>query len=254
MGHLVSPLVLACTLLAAAAPQNPQVEARLRALFDKWDLDKDGFLDKDELARHFRGPAAKPPAEGMYDDKGNYTRTYYQARTKYPDLVFLWALVKDLDDRVSWKEFEQYGQAYAAALLQRAQAQQQLLQQIYRQASSRARATYARRANYVRHANRHPAGRPRHAVPHYSRNVANYQQNVARASAEYQSYVLSRLELQRNLYRQALARRQAWLRLYQSHVRQQMALYQNYVRGRLAFAYRMPQRHFSPTYRHAWRR
>ena len=32
---------------------------QLRGLFASWDLDKDGYLDKDELAKAFRGPNAK---------------------------------------------------------------------------------------------------------------------------------------------------------------------------------------------------
>ena len=95
-----------CTLATAAPQKDPQVEAQL-ALFDKWDLDRDGYLDKEELAQHFRGPKAKPPEGDMYDDKGNLTPLFYQAKKKYPDLIFLWSLDKDMDGRISWTELEQ---------------------------------------------------------------------------------------------------------------------------------------------------
>ncbi|HEY7153846.1 MAG TPA: EF-hand domain-containing protein [Gemmataceae bacterium] len=118
---LVLALLLSLsTLTTAAPPKNPQVDAQLHALFNKWDLNHDGFLDKEELAKHFRGPKATPPDGDMYGDKGNLTPLYYQARKKYPGLIFLWSLDKDMDGRVSWTEFEQYGQQYAAALTQRA--------------------------------------------------------------------------------------------------------------------------------------
>src|SRR5262249_28910825 len=153
---------LGLVTLATAAPQkDPQVEAQLRALFKKWDLNNDGFLDREELAKHFRGPQAVSPAGGMYDDKGNATPLYHQARTKYPDLMFLWPLDKDLDDRVSWPEFEQYGLKYANALKQRLQAQQGLLQQIYARANRNLRNARSRRVHYNRHAPR-SSGQQRH--------------------------------------------------------------------------------------------
>lgn len=221
------------TLTTAAPPNNPQVEAQLHALFNKWDLNGDGFLDKEELAKHFRGPKAKPPDGDMYDDKGNLTPLYYQARTKYPDLVFLWALDKDSDSRISWMEFEQYGQQYAAALKQRVKNQQQLLQQIYGQAYRNMRNAQSARANYVRNANRYYGRQQRHVVRQYTYNVRNYQRQVSRARGQMMRQYRYALERQRNFYRMAVQQRQRWLQQYQS-----------YVRKRMAYAHRMVMRHF----------
>jgi hypothetical protein len=112
-------LALGPVTSATAAPQkDPRGEEQLHTLFRSWDLNNDGFLERGELAKHFRGPKAVSQEGGMYDDKGNATPLYYQARTKYPDLIFLWSLDKDHDDRISWPEFEQYGLTYANALKQ----------------------------------------------------------------------------------------------------------------------------------------
>src|SRR5665213_2676213 len=44
----------------ADPPGTSMYMERLRKLFDKWDLNSDNFLDKEELAKAFRGPDAKP--------------------------------------------------------------------------------------------------------------------------------------------------------------------------------------------------
>jgi hypothetical protein len=231
------------TLATAAPPQNPQVEAQLHALFNKWDLNHDGFLDKEELAKHFRGPKAKPPDGDMYDDKGNLTPLYYQARKKYPGLIFLWSLDKDMDGRVSWMEFEQYGQQYAAALTQRAQSQQRLLQQIYSQAYRNVRNAQYRRTNYVRNGNRYYGRQQRHVAQQYAHNVRNYQRQVVRAQGQMMRQYRYALERQRNFYRMALEQRRRWMQQYQSYLRQ-----------RMTYAHRMVARHFQAQYRRMWRR
>lgn len=146
-------------LTTAAAPKNPQVDKALRTLFDKWDLDHDNYLDRDELAKHFRGPKAVSPEGGAYDEKGNISPLYYQARRKYPELIFLWSLDTDMDDRVGWPEFEKYGQEYAVALKKRVQAERRLLQQIYRRANRNMRMIQQQRMNYIRNMRR-AYGRP----------------------------------------------------------------------------------------------
>lgn len=49
----------------AGGGQNGQVVAQLKSQFEKSDLDGNTFLDKDELAKAFRGPKAKPPTQGI---------------------------------------------------------------------------------------------------------------------------------------------------------------------------------------------
>jgi len=236
------PLAFSLAALATAAPQkDPQVEAQLHALFNKWDLDRDGFLDKEELAKHFRGPKAKPPEGDLYDDKGNLTPLFYQAKTKYPDLIFLWSLDKDMDGRINWSEFEQNGQAYEAALKQQFKNRQQLvlsqqraLQSMHSRAYRNVRNSQHRNTNYNRNGRRYYGRQQRHGVPQYARNVANYQRQVTQVQAQAMRQYRYAVERQQNFYRMALTQRQRWLQQYQSYVRQ-----------RMAFAHRMALRHFA---------
>lgn len=225
--------VLASLPLAAAPPKNSQVEAQLRKLFDRWDLNHDGFLDKDELAKHFRGSSAKPPEGNMYDDKGNLTSLFYQAKKKYPDLIFLWSLDKDMDGQISWPEFEKYGQAYAAALRQRLQSQQRLLANIQAQAYRNIRNSQYRRNYYVRNGRRYYGQQQRHTSSQYARNVVNYQRQMQRVRAQAMRQYRSALARQRNFYRMAAQQRRQWLQRVQS-----------YTRRRVAYAHRMVLRHF----------
>ena len=83
MNHLCSVAVLAT--LVAAAPAAPRksadppgtfsIMARYRLWFATTDANSDNYLDKEELAKVFRGPNAKPydyvppPKEKKEDDK-----------------------------------------------------------------------------------------------------------------------------------------------------------------------------------------
>ncbi len=210
---------------ALNSSQMAQAEPRLRALFDKADLNRDGFLDRDELARSYRGPNAKSPEGGMYDDKGHLTPLVYQARTKYPDLVFLWAVDKDGDNRVSWAEYRQFGLDDYAAKLKQQQALQVAIQSATRQATrNRGRTAPRQQAQNVRNLQRQYAAQQRQVV-NYQRNVQRYQYNMQRA---YQMAMRRQWEMQ-----------QRWV---------------NYVRQRMMAAYRVPQRHSQVVYHHAYRR
>lgn len=147
------------SLVAAAKPKpraakpspakhNPQVEAQLRASFGRADLNKDAFLDEMELAKAFRGPNATPIAQPQFDDKGNFAMPTAQQSRKYPDQVYLWALDTDRDGKLSWTEFDAYGEAYAAQLKNMQQRNQQAIRAAYAQAQR----NQARRrgANYSR--------------------------------------------------------------------------------------------------------
>jgi len=76
-------VVGADTKPASQLPDPPRTEvymAQFRLWFDRGDLDKDGYLDKEELAKIFRGPNAHPydyvppkitPGEKKTDDKAD---------------------------------------------------------------------------------------------------------------------------------------------------------------------------------------
>jgi hypothetical protein len=106
---------------------------QFRALFDAWDENSDGFLDKDELAHAFRGDKAKPfdtpKADTKKDDSTSDSKdTKKPDYTKYADYNFLVALDQDNDQKVSRKEFLSWARNYAVALKQQADAQNKLSQ------------------------------------------------------------------------------------------------------------------------------
>ena len=97
---------VAAAILAGGGPAfaQPAAPVPLAGGFDKWDKDKDGFLDADELAKAFRGPNAKPIA-----DKPGAAETH-------PDHLFLAAWDADKDGKISRTEFEKYEQKLIADL------------------------------------------------------------------------------------------------------------------------------------------
>ena len=153
-----APLVLGCfvtlalvSLPAAAVrasdvPTTTTLRGQLRLLFKTWDLNDDGYLDRQELAKAFRGPKAKPyqapPHAKPEDNKDNDNdKDKPEAKSpagkgdkpdkadfaKYPDYVFLTELDADGDGKVSRKEFETWAHGYATELRQRLLEEERLL-------------------------------------------------------------------------------------------------------------------------------
>jgi HEAT repeat protein len=89
----------------------------LAGQFNLWDADKDGFLDKVELARAFRGPKATAPVF-----KGAPTAKELKA---HPDAWFLARLDRDGDERISRGEFDHWARAYAMELGRAAAVQEE---------------------------------------------------------------------------------------------------------------------------------
>jgi hypothetical protein len=96
---------------------------QLRAWFKAADLDSDGYLDKAELAKVFRGANAKPfdfkkgdDAKDKDDSRGANETGDKPDYSKYPDYLFLTQLDKDKDDKVSKGEFESWARDYAVQL------------------------------------------------------------------------------------------------------------------------------------------
>jgi Ca2+-binding EF-hand superfamily protein len=93
---------------------DPVLAQQLRAIFDQLDKDKDGYLDKAELAHAFRGPAAKPaPDIEPADDNDKKPAKPNNNTPVYTDAVFLHTYDADKDDKLSFEEFEDAGMGYS---------------------------------------------------------------------------------------------------------------------------------------------
>jgi hypothetical protein len=121
---LLVVLALAVPLRGAGPKEKPDPAGttlymgQLRDLFATWDRNHDGYLDKEELARGFRGPKAKPydaavagpakspPGETAKDKPGP---DYVQ----YPDFHFLAQLDQNNDGKISRAEFLTWAREYA---------------------------------------------------------------------------------------------------------------------------------------------
>jgi Ca2+-binding EF-hand superfamily protein len=110
---------------ATAAPKKDPagtalIMGQLRLVFATWDLNGDGYLDRHELAKAFRGAEAKPyhrPKEGV-DSPPDFA--------KYPDYALLIELDVNGDGRISKDEFESWARDYAVALKHQEQAQKKI--------------------------------------------------------------------------------------------------------------------------------
>jgi Ca2+-binding EF-hand superfamily protein len=138
IGLLVVMLLWSAGSFARAAnPPNanpqpgdpPGTEALMRdyrAWFDKCDKNKDGVLDKSELAKAFRGVNAKPAAEPQQDAAKQIAMKTDKRPAKpkeYADTKFLQLVDQDKDGKVSREEFQGWARQMAAQAKQTADAQ-----------------------------------------------------------------------------------------------------------------------------------
>ena len=96
MRYFTPAVVTVAVLLTGRAAHAQPNNHRLDATFKQADKNGDGFLDAAELAKLFRGPAAKVIA-----DKAG-------AKETHPDHAFLDAWDANKDGKVSLAEFERY--------------------------------------------------------------------------------------------------------------------------------------------------
>jgi Ca2+-binding EF-hand superfamily protein len=147
-GALAACLTLAAVLADAPAsdstatkkptdpPGTTKYMDQLRKLFDMWDLNSDNFLDKEELAKAFRGADAKPydfkktkdsEKDAAKDDSTDSKPAKKPDYKKYPDYNFLVQLDQDGDGQISRDEFMNWARDYAVQLKDQAAQEKKLL-------------------------------------------------------------------------------------------------------------------------------
>jgi Ca2+-binding EF-hand superfamily protein len=83
------------------------IMGQLRELFARWDTNSDGFLDRAELAKAFRGSGARPAPSGAGSvNKANLSH--------YPDLEFLVQVDQNNDGKISRAEFIDWARGFAS--------------------------------------------------------------------------------------------------------------------------------------------
>jgi hypothetical protein len=204
-----------------AGKHDPVVEARLRADFARFDLNKDGFLDANELARAFRGPTAKAPPVLEYDDMGNIKSGTGLDR-KLADQTYLYALDKDFDSQISWAEFDEYGEAYAAALRGQ-QLDQQRQQALYLQAQRNFASSQFRRATYSRSG--YNRGSSYRSIRRPGTNSASQAHRIADQRHLVQDRMRQQQEYQRRLVQEQQRRMVLQQQQQQRILTQQRAVY-----------------------------
>ena len=98
--------LLFCFALALAdkpkSEKDTNIADQAKQVFDKYDANKDDFLDKAELAKMFRGSSAKPAPEKKKDD----AKKTDKPEKLLPDEEFLQKWDKNGDEKLSRDEFE----------------------------------------------------------------------------------------------------------------------------------------------------
>jgi hypothetical protein len=201
----------------SSTKQNPIAEAQLRVAFARMDLNHDAFLDAAELAKAFRGPKAAPPPPLEFDDTGN-PKPGTGFDRKYGDQVYLYALDKDFDGKISWPEFDEYGEAQYGQQLN-PQKQQTLYRQAQRNVvSSRSRRGTYSRSGSNRYAYHRSVQQPQSYATNYARSVQIQQARVMQTQQQ-QRVILVRQQQQRMILLQQQQQRLQVARLHASYAR-----------------------------------
>lgn len=185
--------LVALPVLGAPPGAGASVADRLKQQFDKADLDRNGSLDRDELAKAYRGPKAKSPPGGMYDERGELTKLYQEARTRYPDLMLLWSADQDANEMLSYSEYNSYQSKIVADQQKKQQAIQKQQQALQRTAQN----TFRRQAQQQQ------------------RVLRAAQINQRRMQAAYQANLRRRQQAQQRMLNAARQRQAAYNRAVQ---------------------------------------